>query len=691
MKSDERLKYPEARVVDEQDTAAGVTFPDPYRWLEEETDETADWQKAQNAVTDDFVHSWPHYDRLLELVDHHVADGNGSPNWMVDPPLQFAGGRWFQLDRPTATKYPDRAVVTVSDSPGDPGRVIFDPNATPGQQVTWFVPSPNGQIVALGIASDGQELAEIQLLDVDSGERLPDRIPQKTVGPLVTPQWLGDSTGFFYTAGVQTADVFTFEAFFHELGTPPPTQPEPVGVPDDAPVVQVAADGRHAVATSVWTLPRFVCDLPQRNWRPFVQGVDAAVCGVIDGDRYVAVTNHGAPRGRLVAIPLDSSTPADADSWQELVPESERVLHQVRLIGGRLVVIGSLNAEARAWVFDLNGQELEEVPLPPGGAMPHDILPHAGLVPSGHPEEFVFHYSSPSSSPGVYRYRLGTDHLEILRSPRVTMPDVTVELRNAVSADGTRVPYHLVSPHNRTDSPSLPTLITAYGGGSVSWPAQYPGPLATFVASGGALAISHQRGGSDLGSDWADAGRLEDKQNSYDDLFAVAEDLISNGLSSPEQLTMTGWSSGGLTAGVAVTQRPDLWAAVVAQCPILDVIGSHRHPYGKLAIASDYGDLDDPAEVSRLATISPYHLIESDVDYPWFYVHAGAVDMACPPGQIRKFSARLQSSVGNFTPALLRVWDGVGHGTSSSRSEGVLHTTHWLAFLMRRLGMTPPE
>ncbi|MDJ1132887.1 prolyl oligopeptidase family serine peptidase [Streptomyces iconiensis] len=219
--------------------------------------------------------------------------------------------------------------------------------------------------------------------------------------------------------------------------------------------------------------------------------------------------------------------------------------------------------------------------------------------------------------------------------------------------------------------------------------AQFPGPLAAFVASGGALVISHQRGGSDLGSDWADAGRGSQKQNSYDDLYAIAEHLLTTDLTSTDRLAVTGWGNGGIMAGAAFAQRPDLWAAVVAQCPILDLVGSHRDPYGKFAISYEFAGFDTPDEVRRLAGTSPYQLVDDNTPYPWFYVHAGAIDSACPPGQTRKAVARIQAAVGPDTPALLRIWDGVGHGMASSRSEAVLHTTYWLSFLMKRFRMTP--
>ncbi|WP_158895744.1 prolyl oligopeptidase family serine peptidase [Amycolatopsis anabasis] len=686
----ERPGYPVARTVDAQDTVMGVSFPDPYRWLEDDSAEAQAWQRAQNSLTDAFVGDWPHLATLRASVDQCVADGTGSPNWMVDPAPRFAGGRWFRLDRTPAPHYPDRAVLTVSDVADGPGQVLYDPNDDRTRQISWFAPSPDGTIVALGVCEDGSELGEIWLLDTETRERLPDRIPQPTMGPLVTPQWLPDSSGFFYTAGDLSSESFAFRAYFHPVGGEPATDPEPVDVVH-APTVQVAADGKHAVVTAVWPLPQYVCELPQRTWRPFVQGLDSSVAGVIDGDRYVAITNHGAPRGRIVAIPFDKPDPSDPATWRELVPESGRLLSHVRLIGNRLVVTGSIDTEAHAWVFDRDGRELEEVPLPGRGALPLDVLPTAALAPDGHPDEFVFLFSTPTSSPGLYRYRLGSRQLDTLRVPRVHLPGATASLRWAKSADGTEVPYHLVLPDGADGTRPLPALITAYGGGRVAWPAQFPGPAAAFVAASGALVISHQRGGSDLGVDWADAGRVENKQNSFDDLYAIAEHLIATSVTTPEQLAVTGWSNGGIMAGIAFTQRPDLWAAVVPQCPILDIIGCHRHPYGRFAINAEYADLGDPDDVARLAGMSPYQLIKDDVTYPALYVHAGGADVACPPGPSRKFIARLQATTETTNPVLLRVWDRIGHGTATSRSEGITHATHWLAFLMRHLDMAPRE
>ncbi len=686
----DRPDYPGARTVDVHDVVAGIGFADPYRWLEDDSEEVAAWQREQESLTDTMIGGWPHLAALHASVGAFVADGTGSGNWMVEPAPRFAGGRWFRLDRTPDPDHPERATLVVSDGPDRPGTVLYDPNTDGNRQISWFAPSPDGRIVAFAVCEDGSELGEIRLLDARTGDRLADRIPQRTMGPLSVPQWIPDGSGLFFTAADMSSETFGLRTYFHSVGAAAPDEPEPFDVPH-GPTVQVSADGSRAVVSAVWPLPQYVCDLPGRAWRPFVQGIDASVAGVIHGDRYVAVTDHDAPRGRLVAIPFDAPEPSDPAGWQELVAASDRVFSHVRLIGDRLVVTGSVDSEARAWVFDLDGGELEEVPLPGRGALPLDVLPNASLVPPEHPEEFLFAFSTPTSSPGVYSYRPGSGRLTTLREPRVHLPGAGTSLCWARSADGTEVPYHVVRPAGAEKRQPSPTLITAYGGGRVAWPAQFPGPVAAFVAAGGTLVISHQRGGGDLGSGWADAGRLRNKQTSFDDLYAIAEDLVRTGVTTPDRLAVTGWSNGGLMAGVAYAQRPELWAAVVAQCPILDVIGCHRHPYGRFAIGSEYGDLDDPEDVTRLAAMSPYQLIENGTAYPALYVHAGGADVACPPGPIRKFVARVQAVSDTTAPQLLRVWDRVGHGTATSRSEGVTHATHWLAFLMQLLDLTPVD
>jgi prolyl oligopeptidase len=218
---------------------------------------------------------------------------------------------------------------------------------------------------------------------------------------------------------------------------------------------------------------------------------------------------------------------------------------------------------------------------------------------------------------------------------------------------------------------------------------QFPGPMAALVASGGVFVHAHLRGGAELGFDWWQGGRMSKKQNCYDDLYAIAEDLIAAKVCTPRTLALTGRSNGGLMAAVAATQRPDLWQVVVPIVPILDLIGACREPYGRMCTMMEFANVEDPEEVRRLATFSPYHSVRNGVSYPAIFIDAGDTDPRCPPWHARKFAASLQSVISGRAPILLHVWEGAGHGWATSQEVAVSEYTEWLAFTFRHLGVVP--
>jgi len=201
---------------------------------------------------------------------------------------------------------------------------------------------------------------------------------------------------------------------------------------------------------------------------------------------------------------------------------------------------------------------------------------------------------------------------------------------------------------------------------------------------------AHLRGGGEFGGDWWRDGSLKTKQNTFDDLYAIAEDLVATGLTTTDQLAVTGGSAGGLLCGVAVTQRPDLWAAVIPRIPLLDLIGACREGYGQWVVQLEFGDPHDPQDVRRIATYSPYQLVVDGGLYPAVFIDAGDSDPRCPPWHARKFAARLQAATGADNPVLLRVWPNVGHGWATDREITVDQETAWLAFTMKVLGLAPP-
>lgn len=668
------------------DELAGVAFPDPYRWLEGDGEEVQSWQDEQGDAAAAYVRDWPHFDRLRDSVARFSTA-------RFEPLPRSAGGRWF---RTTIPEDRTQASVLVADEPVGEGRVLFDPALEDPQRppfVSWISPSPDGRVLALGVCADGSEQNTVRLIDVETGATLAGAPPQTLMDNWTGgAHWLPDSSGFFFTGIDGRAIDLSQRVWLHRAGTT-----TEVAVPwlpgSDYRMVVVSRDGRHAVAVQRMMNPVPVAvarlDGAELVWRPFLTDVGGTVAGHLLGDAWVAVTDVGAPRGRLVRIPLSRPSPSDPSTWEELVAESDAVLRSVTPVGDALYLAEFVDTYARVRIVDTDGSKLAEVPLPGSGALAELPFPFMTLAATAPSDEFLFAFSTLTSSAGTYRHRPGAAELEVLAEPAVVIEGAAVEDRWATSADGTRIPFHLV---HRTDVPidrPQPAMIYAYGGFNAPWVPSFPGPMAAFVAAGGVFVHGHLRGGAEFGRGWWEGGRLANKQNGYADLYAIAETLIADGVSTPDRLAVTGGSNGGLMAGVAVTQRPDLWAAAIPRVPLLDLIGACRDGYGRYAVQLEFGDPDDPDEVRRMAGFSPYHLLDEGIAYPAVFLDAGDTDPRCPPWHARKFAARLQAVTAGSAPALLRIWRNVGHGWATDKDTALTENTEWLAFAMKQLGLRP--
>jgi prolyl oligopeptidase len=686
------IAYPSAPTSDSVEEIGGLSFPDAFRPLENQSDPAViAWQRAQAGIADAYVEALPWFEELLARVAPNATD-----RYPTMP--RFAGGRWFRSAyAPGATQ----AHVVVSDEPLGEGRVLFDPKDHPDDQgrvpfLSWLTPSPDGSLLAVGLCHDGSEANTIRIVEVDSGRVLDDR-PSKLLMDnwMGGAQWLPDSSAFFYVALQGPKDEFELRVFSHDIGEPAREALEPVplasGPGEDYMAVFVSRDGRWATTSQNINRARPVAVLDLRgdgNWRPFIAELDATVAGDVVGDEFVAVTDLDAPRGRLVAIPLDAEDPSDPSAWRELLPQSEAVLRTVTPVGHVLYLHEFVDTYSRVRIVDLEGSVVGEVPLPGKGTLAELPFPLMSIVPQGHPDEFVFGWSSLTQSWGTYRHRPGESSVETLQEPKARI-DAVVEDFWATSEDGTRVPYHVVRRSDSSPEEALPTLIYAYGGFNAPWIPQYPRAMAAFVEACGVFVHAHLRGGGELGLEWWEGGRMRNKQNCYRDLYAVAEDLIAKGRTSSDLLAVTGGSNGGLMSGVAVTQRPDLWRVAVPRVPLLDVLGACREPYGRAAIAEEFGDPEDPEDVKNLASFSPYQLIEDGVAYPAVYLDVGDTDPRCPAWHGRKFAARLQEATASDRPVLLRVWENVGHGWATAKDVEVREWSSWLAFVIDQLEMTP--
>lgn len=671
---------PPSRTVDVIETVAGIPIPDPYRWLEEDTAEVRDWQRAQAVHAQRVIDGFGAMDAAHALVEQHELGSR------PDLP-RHGGGLWFRVES---------GAIVVSPEPYGPGRALvslalFDEPGHPAV-LSWFAPSPDGHVLALGVCTDGSEHNTVRLIDVATGV-VRDDAPPETLhsawGGGIS--WLPDGRGFLFLALDGSAASFRQVVFRRMLGERGPSAVEDIPLPAGSREytrVQFSVDGRWAVASHrVGTpIPVAVRDLAAGTpWRPFVVDCPDTVAGHIVGDDYVAVTDHGAPRGRVVAIPLDAENPGDPGTWRVLVPEGDTVLRSLTPRGAHLYLGGFADTAATVRVVRADGSGGGAVPLPGAGALGGAFFPLTGLDPDDGSGEFLFTFSTLTSSWGAYRHRPGADRVDELLAPLLRI-DADVEYLSATAADGTAVPYHVVRPSGTVQGPA-PALISAYGAAGIPTLPKYQPDLAAFVAAGGTLVQAYLRGGGEFGRDWFRGADRERRGVRDGDLLAVAQDVIARGISAPRMLALTGGSDGGLMCGVAVTEHPELWCAVLPRAPLLDLIGGIRVPYLDFVIRKAWGDPDDPVDVERLRRSSPYELI-APAEFPLVSVQAGATDPRCPPAQARKFVARLQAAQRGERPILLHVFENAGHGAGTSPEVLRAQDAEWLACLIGALGLS---
>lgn len=670
------VSYPATRKTDAVQRLTGHVLSDPFQWLEANTEEVTAWQRAQSSLAREYASELPTYPAALTLA--RTLD---DPKPSIFP--QFAGGRWF---------WAENACVWTGVEPFHAqASLVVDARSLGGDGafLAWISPSPDGASLAVGVCEDGSENNRLVLIDVGSGVVHAD-CPGLVLMDSWTggAQWLRNSFGFFVSAIEGAATDFEQSVYLHMR------HPAVSTVRQEIPWVPqrhyrgvfTYPDSDWSVAYQGLTNPIPVAIMnsgnPSESWRPFVQELDGSLAGQVLGDALVAVTDVGAHKGRVVSIPLSAPAPNDPSGWRELVPEGDAVLRNVDCRGGRFVVSELRDTCSAVRVFDADGGMAKELELPGRGALAEGIYPFINLRSRRQDDYYVFGFSSLSSSWGYYKASLAMRKVDVLRSPRISISGTEIVDRWAVSKDGTRVPYHLV---RAMGLPARPALLFAYGGYNRALMPEYPGAMASFVAAGGVFVHAHIRGGSELGREWWIDGRGSRKQNCYDDLYAVAEDLIRHGDTTADQLALTGNSNGGLMAGVAATQRPDLWAAVIPKVPNLDLVASFLSGY--LKDNTEHGDVRDHADVKRIIATSPCHAVAPGREYPPVFVVAGDLDPRCPAWHGRKFAASLQSHPDAGGPFLLHVFEGEGHGGIDDPEARIVQNAEWIAFAMHHAGL----
>ena len=698
------MRHPESRRGEVIETLHGQPVADPYRWLEDpDAPEASAWVAAQNEVTEAYLRSLPDRDWFTSTMRSVVR----RPRAGV--PILRSGR--YVVTRNDGTQNQDVwfAADTLDELRAG-GRVLVDPNSLSSagtRSLTSFSISSDGARAAYGLSDAGSDWATFHLIDLATGAPIDDTA---VTTKFSAAAWLPDGRSYAYTSfpptagaeGTETVALARPTLRLHRVGDPPDADEEVLAFPEDDSLMmfaEVTDDDRFLAVTIVagtenrnrlWLYPIETGPDGRSRLGGVVKVADEPVAEFTvvasDGPRLVVQTDLDAERGRLVAVDLEQLAAAGTPDWVEVVPEGAATLLTVTAVREGFVAAYLVDASPEIRRFDRSGRDLGVIPVS-GGSL-------VGL--SGRPDLTECFVGLSSVTAPTASYRIDTASGEVTALPDLVPaadggfvpPPVSVERRAATSADGTPVPYFLITPDGIDPSVPQPTLLWGYGGFKIPILADYRSGWSGWLAAGGRLALANLRGGGEFGTSWHEDGRLDRKQNVFDDFVAVAEHLTSTGVTTPAQLALHGRSNGGLLVGAVLTQRPDLAAVALPAVGVLDMLRFHRFTIGAAWI-SDYGDPDDPEQFAVLRAYSPLHNIVPGRAYPATLVLTGDHDDRVVPLHSHKFTAALQHAQAGDAPVLTRIETAAGHGMGKPTWLEAAEWADLLTFAAHHTGLRP--
>jgi len=693
-------------------TYHGVRVVEGYQWLEPATNATVrDWTRQQNERTRAYFDKLPFYDGLSQALEQLIAEESASYT------LAFRRGENFFALR---SKPPAQQPVLVrlkSVYPPALRKVVFDPNAWNPNGTTamdWFVPSPDGRLMAICLSEKGSEDGTLHFFETDTGRHLPDTLPgaQYPTGG-GSAAWNADGTGLYYTRYPRPgerpeADLhFYQQVWFHKLGTLESADTYELGreFPRIAEIKLNASDDGHWLLAAVANGDGGDFAHYLRNasgqWRQlthFEDGVKQVKFGPDDALYLRSLKN--APHGKILRLSPIGQNIISAQTAPSLVVDKTEDSKQPRLselpvvvAEGQGVIQNFEPAAHGLYVDELEGGPSRLRFYRHGQPQPMEvgILPvsSVGGLHCWQDDNVWFANTSFLVPTAWYEWAPG------LKSPRATalrtsspasFDDIEVVREFATSKDGTQIPINIMRKRGLKLDGNHPTILYAYGGYGINLTPAFNALRQVWFDAGGVYAIANLRGGGEFGEAWHNAGNLTNKQNVFDDFIASAEHLIQRQYTRPAKLAVSGSSNGGLLMGAFLTQRPDLARAVVSRVGIYDMLRVELDPNGAFNI-TEFGSVTDPAQFKALYAYSPYHHVQDGTAYPAVLFPCGENDGRVNPAHSRKMTARLQAATSSAHPILLRTTASAGHGMGSSLKDRVAEQADIYAFLFEELGV----
>jgi prolyl oligopeptidase len=680
---------PKAKVAPVEDTVQGHKIIDPYRYLENPNDpETKLYVEQELSYTRSLLDPLPGRDKIKARLSQLLEIGT------VGPP-QMGGKFYFHTRREGNQNQP---VLYVSERLDGEDRVLVDVNKMSADgtvALDWWFAAEDGKYVAYGTSASGSEESTLHLIDSATGKVLPDSIDRTRFASVA---WMKDSSGFYYTRHPKKGEVpageevYHVKVFYHQIGSDPAKDPlvfDEAKNPQDIPNVNLSEDDRWLLINVQhgWTKTEmYLQDLRSKN--PPLQittGQDFLYGGEFFQGKLYITTNEDAPHYRVFVA---DAANAKRQNWKEIIPPSDAVLQDASVTGGKLLAQYEHNATSELKLFTLEGKKIGDISLPAIG----DVFSASGRYDRN---EIFFGFQSFTAPPSIYRVDLNDRKSALwakVDAPSIDPAAYDVQQVWYSSKDGTKVPMFIVNKKGVEKNGKNPTLLTGYGGFNISLKPTFNRSMYLWMEHGGIYAVANLRGGAEFGEDWHRAGMLEKKQNVFDDFIAAGEYLIAQKYTDKDHLAIQGGSNGGLLMGAMITQRPDLFRAVVCAVPLLDMLRYQNFQIAKLWIP-EYGSSEDAKQFEWLYAYSPYHHVKAGQEYPAILFLTGDTDTRVDPMHAKKMAALMQAEAKNGAskdrPILLRIETKAGHGQGKPVTKQIEENTDMYSFLFWQLGVKP--
>lgn len=690
-----KSEYPKTEIKPFEELLHGQKIVDNYRWLETASDERSTWIDEQNKFADSLIFDDPKREMFTKRFDQLLNyDRTGLPRATLSRIFYSR----IKRDEKHASLY-------MCDWPDGDEQILVDIDRFSEKgniSLGGYSATRDGRLLAYGLSKDGSDWLHWYIMDIDSGDIL-DEIPRLVY---TSVSWLPDKSGFLYCRSMHSdpekLKKTSMKVFFHKLGADWRKDEMIFGdglTESDLPCVWlISKDGRHLIIVVNHGQTRneiFYADLskPELKIESLTANHDSLFYPDIEEDVLYVMTNEGAPKYRLCRISLDGTLP-NIDRWETIIAEDNDVLSSFSVIGGQLFIERSVDMIQHTSIHSLDGRKIGELEYPGIGR---------GSLPYGEDEvDAVFvSFSSFFEPPVVYRYDIKSNKLSIFMKSSLTVntDDYITEQIFYRSFDGTAVPMFVIRPKDAPLDGSNPAILTGYGGFEYSFAPYFSSPVVFWLEQGGIYAIANIRGGGEYGENWHLDGMLEKKQNVFDDFIAAGEALIGERpvrlssednfairqYSSREHIGIMGGSNGGLLTGAALVQRPDLWAAVISNVPLLDMLRFHLTEGGKYWI-SEYGDPDNSEHFNWLIEYSPYHNVKNSSHFPpTLFITSLHDDRGTDSMHAFKMTAKLQACNTSDKPIILRTLTNVGHGAGRTTQMSIVEQTEIYIFLLKYL------